>query len=283
MTFLISFNIRGLGAAPKFLALKEILFSAHPYIICIQETMHPSSVSLAFFRKMFPSWHMAATEAEGLSGGLVVLWDPLRVRAKAFKCCAGILISASIRGRPQILNILNIYAPYKNRLPFWTNLFNSDILDIESLLIAGDLNLTLNSEECWGHCRRKDRLADKMRQELLKRDLVDIIPEKMVPTWDNGRLGSSFISKRIDRFILSASIIENWGLSTARTGNDFASDHKPIYLEWKDMTQRKGYPFKLFNSHLLDKSFNDLISKNWRDINQSEEAFLLTFREKSNC
>lgn len=123
MTFLISMNIRGLGATPKFLALKEIFLPARPKIIFIQETMHSSIVSLAFFRKMFSSWHMVATEENGQSGGLAVLWDLTWIKVKAFKCCASILISATIRGQALVINILNVYAPYRNRLPFWERLF----------------------------------------------------------------------------------------------------------------------------------------------------------------
>lgn len=161
MTFLVSYNIRGLGAAPKFLALKATFLSASPHIIFVQETMHSSSTALAFFRRMFPSWHMAAISADGLSGGLVSLWDPLMVKAKAYKCLAGILISATIRGRPHPINLLNVYAPYRNRLPFWDSLLDSGILDINSLLIAGDLNFTLSSQECWGQCSSTDNLAKK--------------------------------------------------------------------------------------------------------------------------
>ena len=78
--------------------------------------MHSAPVSISYFRKMFPLWHMVALEGNGLSGGLTVLWNPDWIRAKAFKCFAGILISASIRGKDWPINILNMYAPYKNRI-----------------------------------------------------------------------------------------------------------------------------------------------------------------------
>jgi len=106
MTFIISMNIRGLSADPKFLALKDIFYSARPGIILIQETMHSSQVSISYFRKMFPSWYMVASEARGLLGGLAALWDPHRIRAKAYKCFVGIIISASIRGKYFPINIL---------------------------------------------------------------------------------------------------------------------------------------------------------------------------------
>lgn len=75
MLNIISMNIRGLGADPKFLALKELFRSSNSKIILIQETMHGSQDSISYFRRMLPSWHMAAMDASSLFGGLVFLWD----------------------------------------------------------------------------------------------------------------------------------------------------------------------------------------------------------------
>eukprot|EP00253_Pinus_taeda_P006854 PITA_06854 len=237
-------NIRGLGAPPKFLALKKFFFQARPKIIFIQETMHSSRVSLAFFRRMFPSWFMVATEANGLSGGLAVLWDPVWIKAKAFKCCAGIMISAMVRGQVFMINLLNVYAQCRNRSPFWERLFTSEILDIDSLLLVGDLNVTLSADECWGNCRKKDLLSDRLRMEFIRRNLVDVKPDQMMPTWENGRTRQAYIAKRIDRFFIKANIIAKWG----------------IYLE--------------------DKSFNDAITSKWKDLKASASALFSTFREK---
>jgi len=74
MNFILSVNIRGLGAYQKFLALKNFFMLASPKIMLIQETMHGTSVTVSYFRKMFPLWHISAVEANSLSGGLVVLW-----------------------------------------------------------------------------------------------------------------------------------------------------------------------------------------------------------------
>jgi len=56
--------------------------------------MHAASVTVSYFRKMFPLGHISAVEAMGLSGGLAVLWDPRWICAKAYNCIAGILIYA---------------------------------------------------------------------------------------------------------------------------------------------------------------------------------------------
>lgn len=176
---------------------------------------------------------MVAIGANGLSGGLAVLWDPTWIKARAFKCCAGIMILATVRGHANILNLLNVYGPCRNRAPFWERLFAFEILEMESLLLAGDMNFTLSPDECWGTGRKKDPLSDRIRMKLLNKNLVDIFPENMGPTWENGRMGSAFIAKRIDRFLIKANFIEKWGMPFSSIANEFLSDHKPILLEWR--------------------------------------------------
>lgn len=85
-----SINIRGLGADPKFVALKD-LFSSSPYrLILLQETMHDRQDTISFFRGYATILYMAATEANGLSGGLIVLWDSRWISARTFRCLGGI-------------------------------------------------------------------------------------------------------------------------------------------------------------------------------------------------
>lgn len=196
--------------------------------------MHASSVEIAYFRKMFPSWHISALEAINLSRGLVVLWYPIWIKAKKYSCLVGILISVKMKGHKFPINILNVYAPYKNRLLFWENLFASEILDVENLLIAGDLNVTLNMDEIWGINKKKDPLAKRIKNELLSRNFVDILPPQVLPTWENGRIEKAYIAKRLDRFILHASLIDKLGVPFSSIENVFISDHRPILLGWKE-------------------------------------------------
>lgn len=156
-------NIRGLGAGPKYLALKHLFYSAHPKIILIQESMHDRLSSIKYFRKMFPSWHITAIDANGHSGGLVALWNPLWIRAMAYKCFAGILLNVSFRGHRSFVNILNIYAPYKHRFPFWNRFFSSDLCALHHLMLVGDMNFTLEPDDVWGGGRNMDPLSDYLK------------------------------------------------------------------------------------------------------------------------
>lgn len=171
--------------------------------------------------------------------------------------------------------------PYKNRVSFWENLFASGIFDIEHLMIAGGLNVTLSSDECWGSCRKKDPLAECIKFKLLNKNLVDITPTEMKPTWDNGRTEKAYIAKRIDRFIVHVSIIDNLGMPFSIVGNAFVSNHRSILLSWREKGFRKGYPFKFNRTYLEDPAFNDLITNAWKDLlSKAMSPPFLTFRDK---
>lgn len=148
-------------------------------------------------------------------------------------------------------------------------------------MIAGNLNVTLSFDECWGCCRKKDPLAERIKFELLNKNLVDIAPSEMKPTWDNGRTEKAYIAKRIDRFLVHVSIIDKLGMPFATVGSAFVSDHRQILLTLREKGFKKGYPFKFNRTYLEDPAFNDLITNAWKDLStKAMSPPFLTFRDK---
>lgn len=223
--------------------------------------MHNCSEAVLYFQKMFPSWHISATDSTGLLGWLVALWDPSWVSVKAFRCFAGILLEARFRGIPGNIHILNIYAPYKDRFTFSNWVFFSEMMELVSLIIVGDLNYTLSSDEVWGCGRKVDPLADPFQDALLSHNFVDICPAKIAPTWDNGRFGTTYVAKRLDHFLSHEKLIERLGDFCTEIISNFTSDHRPISLQWRNTGIRKGLPFKVNRSWLEDLEFNELVQE----------------------
>ena len=92
-------------------------------------------------------------------GGAVSIWNPLTYSFKPHITCAGILLKGYLRGFEQ-LNLLNVYAPYNDRKEYWDRVDASGLLNLENLILAGDLNLTLHSFENWGTMFPSDLLED---------------------------------------------------------------------------------------------------------------------------
>ena len=144
---ILSFNICGLGGLAKHKSLRNLLVSLAPDLILLQETMTCSHPSILSFSKLRPGWEYCAVSSTGLSGGLLAAWNPSCFRVKAFKTTAGILLKAQVRGSPQVFTLLNCYGPYTNREQFWNLVDRGGLLNQPNLILAGDLNLTLNCSE----------------------------------------------------------------------------------------------------------------------------------------
>ena len=81
-----------------------------------------------------------------MSSGNLVASNPHMANFKAFLSKVGIMVEGHIFCFSKLIRVLNIYAPYSNRLEFWEGVFYSSILDDNSLIVAGDFNLTLSPD-----------------------------------------------------------------------------------------------------------------------------------------
>ena len=111
--------------------------------------------------------------------------------------------------------------------------------------MVGDLKFTIGADEIWGVNSHLDPLAHFFTHLIENNYLVDMAPTFAGPTWRNGRAGVNGISKRLDSFLISSSLIpflhHHWMWSTPSD----VSDHYLICLEWAVDTSVSIYPFKL--------------------------------------
>ena len=103
-------------------------------------------------------------------------------------------------------------------------------MDQENVILGGDLNLTLTMGEVWGKNARQDALSPYFLDLFAKRNMVDVTPLKLEPTWRNKRGGDQAISKILDHFMVEENLL-NGNLilkSIVETGGN--SDHRPVSL-----------------------------------------------------
>ena len=110
----------------------------------------------------------------------------------------GILLTVTYLELNTSLTLLNTYGPCLDCRIFWEKLDCLGLLAIKDLIIAGDLNLTLISMEIWGDKAKTDPLSTFFTSLFTKNALVDLEPTELLPTWHNGRAGSSGIEKCLD-------------------------------------------------------------------------------------
>jgi hypothetical protein len=110
------------------------------------------------------------------------------------------LVDSQLNSR---FRLVNLYGLYADRVLFWENLCDYDILYLQNFIIGGDLNFTSSIQEVWGAHPRRDAQEFFLVQWIEKNQLVDLEPVKLSQTWRNGRGGVNLVAKQIDIFLLS--------------------------------------------------------------------------------
>ena len=133
-----------------------------------------------------------------------------------------------------------------------------------NLLLARDLNFTLSSAEFWGCKARLDPLESFFSQLISCNKLVDLAMNLSGPTWRNGCSGDAGISKRLDRFLLSESLLPCLSYYRTWATPSDVSDHYPICLEWGSKSNAHCCPFKFNRAWLLEEDFAHLVLSSWK-------------------
>jgi hypothetical protein len=89
-------------------------------------------------------------DALGQSGGLIIGWSPACKAIFSLSLHLAIAVKLEVKDVGISLNVVNVYDPYFDRIPFWENLAYSGVLNDMNMVVSGDLNLTLSLREVWG-------------------------------------------------------------------------------------------------------------------------------------
>ena len=130
-----------------------------------------------------------------------------------------------------MVHLVNMYAPYKDRKPFWETVESSGVLRLKILIVGGDMNFTLFSNEVWGYLAPLDPLAPFFNYLLEHNHLVDVHPVKVSPTWCNLISGLFGINKRLDRFVMAKSLCSSLEIFHSWVVTSDISDHFPISFQ----------------------------------------------------
>jgi hypothetical protein len=103
----------------------------------------------------------------------------------------------------------------------------------------------------WGHSVRIDILVEFFNFQIEAYGLIDIEPISKGPSWKNNRASARGISKRIDIFFVSYSVLKGVDRYRSWIDTNRCSDHNPIFLELDIRNSNLDTPFK-FNPRWLE-------------------------------
>lgn len=119
-------------------------------------------------------------------------------------------------------------------------------------IVGGDFNLIRSLEEKMGGIRKPDQYMEMFNDMIDDIRLVDIQTINGVYTWNNRRGGKNQIASRLDRFLVSETIMNKDVFVEEKIMPSLGSDHWPIRLE-VDIKRNLGKrPFRFETFWLRD-------------------------------
>jgi hypothetical protein len=143
---------------------------------------------------------------------------------------------------------------------------DSGILYINNLNIVGDLNIVLFSDEVWGGTSGAGNTDIYYMELFSSKNLIDIKPAKLIPTWQNGHCGQEEIARRLYRVLVSEDLLSDASLYRSWVELPYVFDHAPVIFQLDLPPICKAYTFKLNVQWLKDQDFVDLVYKIWKDL-----------------
>ncbi|PPD78720.1 hypothetical protein GOBAR_DD24343 [Gossypium barbadense] len=138
----------------------------------------------------------------------------------------------------------------------------------EDWVVGRDFNAILNDAEKEAGRRKAHSQMNGFKDPVDELALVDIKPDKRWFTWANNRGGDSMINERLDRFLTSVSVIENFPFMATCVMHQTKFDHDAIVLYmWghKPKLQNKDprLSFKFDNCWATNNEVKNIIKSAW--------------------
>jgi len=249
---IISWNIRGLNSKGKQRYMKEKLKKDRPSIMILQETKISVQQLEGIISNSKLQYKVMGQDAIESAGGIAILWNPNEIIFEDWTSMTRILIGMGrIVGTKERVVISGVYGPH---IPGERENFIKNMQVIQRLysetawIVGGDFNLIRSLEEKKGGIRKPDQYMEMFNDMICNLRLVDTPTINRVYTWNNRRRGKNQISSRLDRFLVSETIMNRDVFIETRIMPSLGSDHWPIRLEVdiKSNLGKKPFRFEAF-------------------------------------
>jgi exonuclease III len=264
----LSWNVRGLNSGPRQKAVRELIRRQSPDVVFLQETKLSVENMQGLISKLWRNGDSQSIGAHGASGGLVCLWNPRRVQPLWWiSSRSSMSMIATCLETGEVILFSNIYAPidFQGKQFLWSHIrLVRSMMPFYPWIMAGDFNAICELDEKSGGIGRLEPSALLLRDNINSLNLVDIKPNNGRFTWNNRRVGESWIAERLDRFLVSCYWVGGMWSSCSEILDWRGSDHWPIKLTTISTQELRKPSFKFQLMWLRDPSLKDLVSEWWR-------------------
>ncbi|XP_021726600.1 uncharacterized protein LOC110693734 [Chenopodium quinoa] len=273
MSYILSWNCRGLGRTATVNALKRIVFLERPQVMFLSETRLKAFEMEKIKQKIkFHSCFVVECDGEGRkrSGGLALLWQStIDVVVSSYSLNhVDALVGAN---EHEEWRFMVIYGHPEEENKYKTGQLLESLRDTneKSWLVEGDLNLMLHSHEKRGGRGFCFEVADILRKAVDRCQLEDLGFIGHEFTWTNNQGGPKNIQERLDRFLANHAWREVFMGSFVTHLTKRRSDHLPILLciqkavpkQKKKKKKKKLYHFE--EMWLRDENCAEIVSEAW--------------------
>jgi exonuclease III len=265
----ITWNIRGLNSPRKQRILRNKLKQEQPNLCFIQETRCNTDRMEAISKQHWRKYKMVAIEGHQMAGGILTLWNPQVLSLIAAEVTRHTLtVRMQIIGNTEVILCTNVYGPQVSEEK------RGMIRDLEDLktrsnnlqwILAGDFDIITSLAEKKGGTRRLDRDVKEFSKFIDTVEMVDLKTNNGQFTWNNKRMNQYQVATRLDRFLVSESIIMQGLTLDCNILPWGGSDHWPMQLEAGFQTTPKNRPFRFEKFWIEHPTFKEIIKQWWRE------------------
>eukprot|EP00253_Pinus_taeda_P013868 PITA_13868 len=255
-----------MGSKAKEEAIRNIRTET-PDILLVQETKLEDIVFLHSSKKIWYKSEARAISSRGASGGIGTVWNRSKFSVLyEVRDTHWLLLKMQNLATKEIFCLFNVYSPtiVADKKNCWDSIrHQADLVHMENIIIAGDLNLTLHSSRKRGGSIVRDPAREWAEDILQEWDMLDIKPSSSKYSWSNKRLGPGHIAARLDRFFIQSSFLLLGIEPRMHILPNNISDHKPIKLELLAHLDLGPIPFRFSPLWIKELGFMQIVKDSW--------------------
>lgn len=255
-----------------------------PFLLMLQETKCGGHLLKERMRRIWKGCEVTAVDAIGVAGGFAIIWHPSKVTldnfiSTHFSISANFtLVDSGVQGV-----ISNVYGPAnpRDKNSFLNSLeFLASWVDKRHWFLSGDFNLITSLQEKKGGTWKLDAHSTRFSSLIQTLKLIDVCTDNGTYTWNNKRLGSQAVASKLDRFLLSESIVTSGGIYNALMIPSVGSDHWPISLSWQGLGNQVGKPFRFEHCWFEDPNFKSKVKDLWSESTSQKGNCMYRFQQR---